>query len=359
MLYFNNNMEHRMFNDECRFCSIFGVLYFDIIRMLKSFYLILLSLLFAISKLQAQTIYTDIKDYKTFYGSAKRNTQDWLILRQFTDHGKTYLMLLDPRELETKIDEVTNYQVTPMTLTQARKYFDATAYTSAISRAERQSKILQDAGIQTGMPKETGITLTADLCPSRKPLDRRIFTDIIEEFKKVENPVPIALSVTGLWMRDHQTDLAWLKDMQLRGQIYITWINHSFNHRVSLKAPLKENFLLEPGTDINYEVLQTEQAMLKNGLLPSCFFRFPGLVSDQQLIYRITDFGLIPIGTDAWLAKGQVPKAGSIVLIHGNGNEPVGVHDFIKLIHSKTKAITNKQWLLYDLRESVEDEFGN
>ncbi|MGZ3874292.1 MAG: hypothetical protein ACXVJD_15320 [Mucilaginibacter sp.] len=118
--------------------------------------------------------------------------------------------------------------------------------------------------------------------------------------------------------------------------------------------------MLEAGTNINYEVLETEMAMLKNGLLPSVFFRFPGLVSDQQLVYEITDFGLIPVGTDAWLAKGQQPHAGSIVLIHGNGNEPVGVNDFIKLLRSKTQSIAKKQWLLYDLRESVDEEFeGN
>ncbi len=172
--------------------------------------------------------------------------------------------------------------------------------------------------------------------------------------------MPIALSITGLWMLEHPRDLAWLKEMQLKQQIYITWINHSYNHRVSRSLPLKENFLLEPGTDINFEVLGTEQAMLKNGLLPSVFFRFPGLVSDQQLIYKITDFGLIPIGSDAWLAKGQQPQSGSIVLIHGNGNEPVGVNDFIDLLKSKTNSIAKKQWLLYDLRESVENEFeGN
>ena len=126
-----------------------------------------------------------------------------------------------------------------------------------------------------------------------------------------------------------------------------------------MKLPLKENFLLEPGTDINFEVLGTEQAMLNNGLLPSVFFRFPGLVSDQQLIYKITAFGLIPIGSDAWLAKGQQARPGSIVLIHGNGNEPTGVNDFLALLKSKTKSIAKKQWLLYDLRESVETEFEN
>ena len=117
--------------------------------------------------------------------------------------------------------------------------------------------------------------------------------------------------------------------------------------------------MLEPGTDINFEVLETEKAMLKNGLMPSVFFRFPGLVSDQQLVYRITDFGLIPVGSDAWLAKGQQPHAGSIVLIHGNGNEPVGVNDFIKLLQSKTREIAAKQWLLYDLTQSVDQEFGS
>ena len=148
-----------------------------------------------------------------------------------------------------------------------------------------------------------------------------------------------------------------LKKLQQDKEIYITWVNHSFNHHVSPTAPLKENFLLEHGTDIYFEVTETEKAMLKNGLLPSVFFRFPGLVSDQQLVNTITNFGLIPIGTDAWLAKGQQPQAGSIVLIHGNGNEPTGVNDFIKLLQSKTKQIASKQWLLYDLSESVDEEF--
>jgi len=305
----------------------------------------------------AQDTYLKIQNYKVYYGWGKRFTQDWIILRQFENGGKTLFMLVNPQTMETKIDEAGLYQVKPMTITETRSLFKNTPYQKALQKAEKQSVMVQDAGIESGMPKETGISLTADLCPSHRPLDRRIFTDIITEFKKVEHPVPVALSITGIWMNNHQPDLEWLKQLQQNQEINITWINHSYNHRVSLKAPLKENFLLEPGTDINYEVLQTEKDMLKNGLLPSVFFRFPGLVSDQQLVYRITDFGLIPIGTDAWLAKGQLPQAGSIVLIHGNGNEPVGVADFIKLLQSKTKQIADKQWLLYDLRQSVDDEF--
>ncbi|MCC8426829.1 polysaccharide deacetylase [Mucilaginibacter sp. UR6-11] len=305
----------------------------------------------------AQANYLKIENYKVYYGWAKHFPQDWMILRRFENQGRQYFLMVNPQTLQTKIDETNFYQVKTMTMDAARSFFKGTPYQRALAKAEKRSVMIQDAGIEMGMPKESGISLTADLCPSHRPLDKRIFTDIFTEFQKVEKPAPIALSITGIWMRQHPRDLEWLKQMEQKGEIYITWINHSFNHRVSKTLPLKENFLLEAGTDITYEVLETEKAMLKNGLLPSVFFRFPGLVSDQQLVKRITDFGLIPIGTDAWLAKGQQPQAGSIVLIHGNGNEPVGVADFINLLKSKTKAIAQKQWLLYDLRESVDEEF--
>ncbi len=98
-------------------------------------------------------------------------------------------------------------------------------------------------------------------------------------------------------------------------------------------------------------------AMLQKGMLFSVFFRFPGLVSSEKLVDSITNYGLIPIGSDAWLAKGQAAHNGTIVLIHGNGNEPLGVTDFISLLKKENTAVLHKQWLLYDLRETVEDEF--
>jgi len=326
-------------------------------QLLKYISILFIFFLTSVTIVNAQANYLKITNYKVYYGWATHYPQDWMIIRQFENDGKNYFLLVNPQTLDTKIDEQSFYKVKPLTLAEARDFFKNTPYIKAIKKAERHSVNIQDAGIENGMPKETGISLTADLCPSHRPLDRRIFTDIVSEFQKVECPVPVALSVSGIWMKQHPQDLEWLKKMQADHQISITWINHSYNHRVSPTLPLKQNFLLQPGTDINFEVLETEKAMLKNGLLPSVFFRFPGLVSDQQLVFKITDFGLIPIGSDAWLAKGQKPQAGSIVLIHGNGNEPVGVNDFIKLIHSKTKAIAKKQWLLYDLRESVDKEF--
>lgn len=148
-----------------------------------------------------------------------------------------------------------------------------------------------------------------------------------------------------------------MKNLEKIGSIKITWINHTYNHHFNPKAALKNNFLLASGTDINFEILGTEMALLEKGLELSAFFRFPGLVSDRQLVERITNYGLIPIGSDAWLAKGQVAHNGSIVLIHGNGNEPIGIKDFIMLLKKEKSAIINKQWLLYDLRENLKDEF--
>lgn len=317
----------------------------------------LITLFFSLTEVKAQNTFAQLTNYQQYYGVAKGFGKSWIALRRFEDHNRGFLLLVHPQTLETRVDLAESYQVQPMNMQRIRILFKDSPYEKALVKSERHSVQIQDAGIESGVPKDAGISLTADLCPSHRPLDRRIFTDIINGFQKVERPVPIALSVSGIWMRKHIADLDWLKQLQKNHEINITWINHSYNHRVSAKAPLKTNFLLEPGTDINYEVLETEKAMLKNGLLPSVFFRFPGLVSDQQLVYKITDFGLIPIGTDAWLAKGQQPHAGSIVLIHGNGNEPTGVADFIKLLQSKAGSIANKQWLLYDLRESVEDEF--
>ena len=160
-------------------------------------------------------------------------------------------------------------------------------------------------------------------------------------------------------MLTHSDDILWLKDLQNQNKIKITWINHTYNHHYDPKAPLTENFILKPGTDISFEILGTEIALLQHGLLPSAFFRFPGLVSDNKAVTAVTDFGIIPIGSDAWLAKGQQATNGSIVLIHGNGNEPVGVKDFINLLKTEKQNAMSKEWLLYDLRETVEDEFSN
>lgn len=307
---------------------------------------------------QVAVAQTTIADYKRYFAVVRYGEKMQLVLRKFKKDDVDSFLIVDPSELTTRIIPASKANVKELSWQDALAYFKNSAYARTINDAAQLSGSLQDAGIIHGFPKQKGITLTIDLCPSHKPLDRIIFTSLITEFQRTEKPVPLAISVSGRWMLTHGGDLKWLKDLVSSGDVVITWVNHSYNHRVSASAPLKTNFLLEPGTDLNFEILGTEMAMIQQGLLPSAFFRFPGLVSDRQVVSQLLSYGIIPLGSDAWLAKGQVANAGSIVLIHGNGNEPVGVKDFIQLLRNKQADVKNKNWLLYDLNQSVEDEFG-
>ena len=298
-----------------------------------------------------------IHQYAVNYGSTKVNGQQLIILRKFHQSNKTKYFAVNVNSLQTRLIDSTAVSVTPATWTQLNTTFSKTAYFKAIAKANAQSFSLQDAGLIHGFPKEQGITLTIDLCPSHKPLDRSIFSSLVTAYAKIEEPVPVALSISGKFLLTHQNDINWLKQLESNRQIKITWINHTFTHYYNPKESLANNFLLKPGTNISYEVLTLEKALLNNGLLPSIFFRFPGLVSDNTVVQNITGFGLIPIGSDAWLAKGQAANNGSIVLIHGNGNEPLGVQDFIKLLNSNKNKVLKQQWLMYDLGETVKEEF--
>lgn len=297
------------------------------------------------------------ENYRVFLATATKQQEEWLILRAFEQAGKNRYLAVDLNTLETQVIPAKGLTAKETTWPDIRNSLAQKPYIKALVYASRQSFSMQDAGIIHGYPAEKGITLTIDLCPSQKPLDRSIFTSLIREFGKIEQPVPLALSLSGRFLNTHIPDIDWLKELQAKGAISITWINHSYTHYYDPKVPLPENFLLKPGTDIRSEVLNNEKAMLEQGLTPSVFFRFPGLVSDNSVVQQIVDFGLIPVGSDAWLAKGQQSASGSIVLIHGNGNEPVGVSDFLKLLQSEKEEVLSKQWLLYDLHESIGEEF--
>ncbi len=294
-----------------------------------------------------------INDYKVDYAVASKNGRQLIAWRSFSNNDKNYLLLLDPQNFNTNIVPAGEVSLTKSEFADVAKLFVNTAYIKAINAVRKNDLGLQNVGIDHALPPEKGINLTIDLCPSHKPLDRIIFTSLFTEFAKIEQPVPLAISVSGRWILKHKDDLNWLKTLETSNQLDITWVNHSYHHEVN-NLPLAENFLLARGTNLDVEILENEKLMLKNGLIPSVFFRFPGLVSNQKIVEQLLDYGLIPIGSDAWLAKGQQVNNGSIVLIHGNGNEEIGVQDFIKLLQQQKVNIKNKQWLLFDLRQSLE-----
>lgn len=301
--------------------------------------------------------YNDISDYRKYFATGKYNGIEVSIIRTYISHEKQFFIAVNPNNIKTYIIPAEEILETPKTWTDILNQYSNSAYVKAINTAKEKSFPMQDAGIQHGNVNEKGIILTIDLCPSHKPLDRIIFTSIANEFLKMNKPQAIALSITGKFLNSHPEDIEWLKEMSKSGSLEIVWINHTYNHNYDPKLPIQENFLFEPKTNLDTEILLLEKSLLEKQILFSAFFRFPGLVSDAELINKVTEYGLIPIGSDAWLAKGQIAKNGDIVLIHGNGNEPLGVKDFLQLLKKEKEAVVNKEWQLYDLRESIEQEF--
>jgi hypothetical protein len=181
---------------------------------------------------------------------------------------------------------------------------------------------LQDAGLTHGAGH--GDFVTGDLCPSQKPLARTFFTRL----EAASPHAPVALSISGLWLIHHFDDFRWLVDQRNSGALDILWVDHTYHHPYRRKLPDDANFLLTRGVDPEEEILDTERPLIANGEIPSLFFRFPGLVSSDPLMQAVRQFHLVTLGADAWLAIGQKPGRGSIVLVHPNGNEPKGLAVF-------------------------------
>jgi hypothetical protein len=296
-----------------------------------------------------------VSQYRIFFArTALADGAAGIIIRRFTRDHRAYCLVVRPLTLATEIAPLAGLKTAAAPLADLRREFASSPYDRAQAEAAANSMKLEDAGITHSLPAERGISLTIDLCPSKKPLDRSLFNDILAAFGNAERPIPLAIAVSGIWMEKHPADLRWLAELARSGRITVDWIDHSYHHQYDPRLPLRRNFLLEKGVDLNAEVLQTEQKMIACGLTPSIFFRFPGLVSDQAEIMRILALGLIPVGSDAWLAKKQEPGSGSIVLIHGNGNEPLGIKEFLTLVKQEQRAIKKKNWLLFDLRDGLE-----
>lgn len=72
-----------------------------------------------------------------------------------------------------------------------------------------------------------------------------------------------------------------------------------------------------------------EQLLIEQGERPSVLFRFPGLTHDARTLGELNDLSVFPMDANGWVAKGEPLEDGSVVLLHGNGNEPPGVRMFL------------------------------
>jgi hypothetical protein len=241
-------------------------------------------------------------------------------IREMTFGGQKIDLLADPEALTTRLERAACWT--------CREESESDLGATRMGRAIRESAsapglihrgFLQNAGLIHGAGQ--GDFVTGDLCPSEKPLDRGFFMRL----EAASSRAPVALAISGLWLTHHFEDFRWLVDQRNAGALDILWVDHTYHHPYHRKLPDAANFLLSKGVDPEEEILDTERLLIANGETPSLFFRFPGLVSNDPLMQAVSQFHLVTLGADAWLALGQRPGRGSIVLVHPNGNEPRGL----------------------------------
>ena len=254
-----------------------------------------------------------------------------LAIRSFNSGGVARLLVVDPATLMSY--DLPAGDVKSCGADSADPAACSTRLAKALQKYNSAPYRLQNGGATRAEAEVDGLFLTVDLCPSTRPFERELFEAAGALGKGA--PVPVAVAVSGVWLASHPEEVSYLKGEIAAGRLAVTWVNHSWHHHYDPKAPLEQNFLLAPETDHLSEVLELEQQLLAQGLVPSPFFRFPGLVSDRATMARLRELSLIPIGSDAWLAKGEQPRRGSFILVHGNGNEPKGVQLLLPMLKGK------------------------
>ncbi|MDQ0641365.1 hypothetical protein QF042_004930 [Pedobacter sp. W3I1] len=149
-------------------------------KLSKSLLLIIFSISFFGVKVLAQN-FDDVKRYKVNFAVAIHANEKLIAFRSFTANNQKYLLLVNPETLDTKVDLASNYSTSSLQYQNVLAIFKNTAYIKSIEAAAAKDLQLQDAGIDHAIPNEKGITLTIDLCPSHKALDRIIFQSVFDE----------------------------------------------------------------------------------------------------------------------------------------------------------------------------------
>jgi hypothetical protein len=267
-----------------------------------------------------------IENYRAILKSCAASGGEKLAIRSMRVDGEELLLAVNPQSLETSLERAACWKCgEPQGTNRFLESVDR--YAAEPGKTLRPGAVwLDNAGLKHGKNGE-GAFLTADLCPSRKPLDRAF----LQSVEKQGGATPIALSVSGLWIERHAEDFAWLRREKAENRLAITFVNHSQTHPYRPGLADGQNFLLMPGLDKENEIFDVEKLLIANGETPSVFFRFPGLISDPSWMETLKSLHLIPLGSDAWLALGQPAGPGSVLLVHVNGNEPLGVTKFKSL----------------------------
>ncbi|HJD61207.1 MAG TPA: hypothetical protein LFV90_03490 [Rickettsia endosymbiont of Columbicola hoogstraali] len=290
-----------------------------------------------------------IVDYKSvFLPVITSDKETKIAICSYLTNSKKYFVLVDPNSFKTALIPRDQVEL-PRNEAEKQnllKKLGNTPYIKALNKYTKPPYVQQNYGATHSMYEVKGQFLTIDMCPSSKSFEEEFFNKLVEISVKLNKPIPIAICVSGLWINKHEKEFLWLVQQQQKGHLQITWVNHSFSHPYLKDKPLENNFLLSNKENFESEVLEAGKVLVSHNIAPTPFFRFPGLVSDQTLIEKLKDFGFIPLGSDAWLAKGEKVQDGSFILVHGNSNEKAGIELIMPMLPGLKLLPLEKAFLL-------------
>lgn len=290
----------------------------------------------------APNVMSEVNDYKAVFERCFSAGQERIAIRSFLQDGTEFRVTVDPQTLITRIEPVTTLRCNA-DLAKVESLLKGTPYQNALNVERTREDLIQNSGLVRALSPVNGYFLTADLCPSSKPGFNEELFETLEQAKQVhgKEALPVALSISGGWLRKHGEAFDWLNKQVKEGKLNIIWTNHTNNHPYNSHLDIDHNFMRESGINVLAEILDLEKMLVERGIAPSVFFRFPGLVSSPELIEQLEQLHLIALGSDAWLAKGQQPKLGSVILIHANLNEQLGVKLMLEWVsRQKSGSVT-------------------
>lgn len=277
-----------------------------------------------------------IQNYKIIKEQYLQKNREILLIREFQMEKKAFYLAIDPNSLETLLVEKNEELIKAKEDILKNSNFE-----KLTSKADKNKLILANAGINAPLNLNNKKYLTIDMCPSgKKGFEKEFFQNIINLQKTQNQKIPIAVAITYDWVLGHKEEFLWL--INHKNSLDITWINHSKTHFYDRKEEdLSKNFMLRNKKDFENEVVDVEKMLILNHQTPSILFRFPGLISDKELVEKLLNiYSLVPLGTNNWLVKTQKEMGkNDIVLVHGNLNEHLGIEMINKTL--KKSVILN------------------
>ncbi|MCX7820151.1 MAG: polysaccharide deacetylase family protein [Brevinematales bacterium] len=272
-----------------------------------------------------------IEQYSVIERFVNINGTNILLTREITYTNKEKAFIgINPENLESILIKDTNF------IDTEKIYFENTPFIKIKRKFYNESNTIGEVNKKDSLFQDNAIVLlTTDLCPVEKSLDTNFYIAISELEQKISNKIPFFIFFSGRWIETHHSELEWIKS---RGFSFIA-CNHTYNHKI-----IKENF---SNSVLKDEIIKTELIMLNNGIIPSCFFRFPGLKYNKENLSVLYEMNLIPLSVNFWGGQKSFPKK-SILLVHSNGSVPIEVKKFIQFLkgikNKNIKFVTPGEW---------------